>query len=91
MTPAARRTTGTPGGGTQVTASRHVGIDRERHGHTMATGDTAPDPFSRSAQNEARRDPFTLKMTGSILARPRHPAGSIVSCVDMRQSLGPRA
>jgi NTPase len=27
------------------------------HGHTMATGDTAPDPFSRSAQHEARRDP----------------------------------
>ena len=27
------------------------------HGHTMATGDTASDPFSRSAQHEARRDP----------------------------------
>ena len=27
------------------------------HGHTMAAGDTASDPFSRSALNEARRDP----------------------------------
>ena len=33
------------------------------HGHTMATGDTASDPFSRSAQNEARRDPSRSRET----------------------------
>ena len=40
------------------------------HGHTMATGDTASDPFSRSAQHEARRDPSRSTGTPRILTPP---------------------
>src|SRR5205807_6328745 len=40
------------------------------HGHTMAMGDTASDPFSRSAQNEARRDPS--RSTGTPRSCPAH-------------------
>ena len=45
-------------------ASRHVRIDRQRarpyDGHGRIT---ASDPFSRSAQNEARRDPYVQAET----------------------------
>jgi hypothetical protein len=37
----------------------------------MTTGDTASDPFSRSAQNEARRDPLTFNGDTTILTRPQ--------------------
>ena len=43
----------------------------------MATGDTASDPFSRSAQNEARRDP-SRQRDNTILARPRAARSHIV-------------
>ena len=41
------------------------------HGHTMATGDTAPDPFSRSAQTKARRGSLTFNEDTTILTRPQ--------------------
>jgi hypothetical protein len=36
----------------------------------MDTGDTASDPFSRSAENEARRDPSRSRGDASILTPP---------------------
>jgi hypothetical protein len=44
----------------------------------MATGDTASDPFSPSAQHEARRDPSPSTGDTTIVARPGRPGGDIV-------------
>ena len=72
-TPAARRTTGSPGAGTppRRPAATYASTG-SGHGHTMATGDTASDPSPRSWPNEARRDPS--RSTGTAKSWPAQQA-----------------